>query len=249
LLRKPVIRRTTLPKAIADHLTSEISNGRLRPGQRLPTEKALMRQFGVGRSTIREALQHLVILGFAEAKPGFGYKIKGFDRQTLSGLDVTAALLAEDALLDLLEAREIVEVPIARLAATRATTDDLQAMDRLLRQMEDRLMRGQTVHRLAARFHLLIAQAAKNPTLQRWIASIIPLLTARGWQIEHEISGRSTRELTLHRELYERIKDRDPTAAQRAMVEHLADTRATILQYQESLSSRGTPHARARTDR
>jgi len=249
LLRKPVLRRTTLPKAIADHLTSEIRNGRLRPGERLPTEKALMRKFGVGRSTIREALQHLVILGLAEAKRGFGYKIKSFDRQTLLGLDVTAALLAEDALLDLLEAREIVEVPIARFAATRATPDDLQAMERLLRQMEDRLLHGRTVHRLAARFHLLIAQAAKNATLQRWITSIIPLLTARGWQIEHDIPGRSARELTLHRELYERIKSRDLNAVQRAMVEHLADTRETILQHQESLSSRGGPHVRARSDR
>jgi GntR family transcriptional regulator, transcriptional repressor for pyruvate dehydrogenase complex len=249
VLRKRVIRRTTLPKAIADHLTSEIRSGRLRPGERLPTEKVLMGEFGVGRSTIREALQHLVILGLAEAKQGFGYKIKSFDRQTALGLDTTTALLAEDALLDLLEAREIVEVPIARLAATRATKDDLQSMERLLRHMEDRLLRGQTVHRLAARFHLLIAQAAKNATLQRWITSIIPLLTARGWQMEHEILGRSGRELTLHRELYERIRGRDPNAVERAMVEHLADTRATILQHQESLSGRGGPRVRARSDR
>lgn len=249
MLRKRVLRRTTLPKVIADHLTSEIRSGRLRPGERLPTEKVLMQQFGVGRSTIREALQHLVILGLAEAKRGFGYKIKSFDRHTLIGPDVTAALLAEDALLDLLEAREIVEVPIARLAATRATVNDLVAMERLLARMEDRLLRGQTVHRLAARFHLLIARAAKNATLGRWITSIIPLLTARGWQLEHDIPGRSARELSLHRELYERIKSRDPDAVQRAMVEHLADTRATILQYHDALSNPGGPDVRARSDR
>ena len=226
MLRKRVLRRTTLPKVIADHLTSEIRSGRLRPGERLPTEKVLMQQFGVGRSTIREALQHLVILGLAEAKRGFGYKIKSFDRHTL-----------------------IVEVPIARLAATRATVNDLVAMERLLARMEDRLLRGQTVHRLAARFHLLIARAAKNATLGRWITSIIPLLTARGWQLEHDIPGRSARELSLHRELYERIKSRDPDAVQRAMVEHLADTRATILQYHDALSNPGGPDVRARSDR
>src|SRR2546428_10516079 len=116
-----------------------------------------MRKFGVGRSTIREALQHLVILGLAEAKRGFGYKIKSFDRQTLLGLDVTAALLAEDALLDLLEAREIVEVPIVCLAATRATPDDLRAMERLLRQMEEHLLHRRTLHRPARPVPLPVA--------------------------------------------------------------------------------------------
>ena len=233
-MRKPVLRRTTLPKVIADHLTSQIKAGRLRPGERLPTEKALMREFGVGRSTIREALQHLVILGLAEAKRGFGYRIKAFDRHMLMDLDVTAALLAEDTLLDLLEAREILEVPIARQAAIRATETDLQAMERLLKQMEVRLARGQTVHRQAAEFHLLIARAAKNATLERWISNIIPLLIARGWQLEHDVPGRSARELTLHRELYERFKARNPDAVQRAMIEHLADMRATILNEQDS---------------
>ncbi len=231
-MRRARLHRTTLPKVIVDQLIGEIKRGLISPGQRLPTEKALMKEFGVGRSSIREALQHLVILGLAEAKPGFGYRIKRFDRNAFPDLDVTAGLLAEDALLDLLEAREMLEIPIARLAARRADELDLQAMERLLGQMETRLAHGQTVHRQAARFHLLVARAAKNVTLERWVTSIIPLLTARGWQIEHDIPGRSAKELLLHRRLYECIKAHDVAETERAMVEHLADTRATILREQ-----------------
>src|SRR5207247_11250151 len=99
-----------------------------------------MQQFGVGRSTIREALQHLVILGLAEAKRGFGYKIKSFDRQTLIGPDVTAALLAEDGLLELLQAREIVEVPIAPLAAPGATVKDVARLALLPARVGDRAL-------------------------------------------------------------------------------------------------------------
>jgi len=240
-MRKAVLHRTSLPKAIADHLKEEIKAGRLKPGEQLSTEKALMREFGVGRSTMREALQHLVLLGLVEAKQGFGYRIKSFDRQHFSDLDLAATFVAEDALLELLEAREIVEVPIVRLAAARASEADLQAMERLLTQMARRIARGQTVHPLAAQFHLLIAKAAKNATLERWISSLIPLLTARGWQLEHDIPGRSARELTLHRELYAHIQARDSDAAARAMVEHLADTRATVLGEVESRSASHRP--------
>jgi len=237
-MSRPRLQRTTLPKVIVDHLIGEIKREHILPGQRLPTEKELMREFGVGRSSIREALQHLVILGLAEAKPGYGYRIKRFDRNVFPDLDVTAQLLAEDALLDLLEAREMLEIPIAGLAAKRADKSDLQAMERLLGEMEKRLARGQTVHRQAARFHLLVARAAKNVTLERWVTSIIPLLTARGWQIEHDIPGRSARELVLHRRLYECIKAHDVAETERAMVEHLADTRATILREQKQSPTR-----------
>jgi len=230
--RRPRLQRTTLPRAVAEHLIAEIKHGRLLPGQRLPTEKALMEEFGVGRSSIREALQHLVILGLADAKPGYGYRIKQFDREALPDVELIARLLAEDALLDLLEAREMLEIPVAQLAAKRADTADLQAMEQLLREMEAKLSRGQTVHREAARFHLLVARAAKNVTLERWVASIIPLLTARGWQIEHDIPDRSARELLLHRRLYDCIKAHDVAAAESAMIEHLGDTRATILREQ-----------------
>jgi GntR family transcriptional regulator, transcriptional repressor for pyruvate dehydrogenase complex len=246
-MRKPLLKRTTLPKTIADHLIAEITSGHLTPGERLPTEKTLMKEFGVGRSSMREALQHLVLLGMVEAKPGFGYRIKTLDRHTFLGPDVIGALLAEDSLLDLLEAREIVEPPIAALAAGRATESELGEMKHLLDQMESRLARGRTVHRQAARFHFLIAQAAKNGTLERWIAGIVPLLTARGWQIEHDIPGRSHKELALHRKLYECIRAHDAAATQQAMLEHLADARATILREQERVSPRSAPRTSQRS--
>jgi GntR family transcriptional repressor for pyruvate dehydrogenase complex len=239
-MRKPLfkVKRTTLPKTIADHLIAAIKAGHLTAGERLPTEKTLMKEFGVGRSSIREALQHLVLLGMVEAKPGFGYRIKALDRHTFLGPDVIRVLLAEDTLLDLLEAREMVEPPIAALAAARATEAELQEMKRLLDHMESRLARGRTVYRQAARFHFLIAQAAKNATLERWIAGIVPLLTARGWQIEHDIPGRSQKELALHRTLYECIRARDAAATQQAMMEHLGDARTTILREREHVALR-----------
>ena len=110
------VQRVTAAQAVADRLLTMIRDGRLRPGDQLPTERELADRLGVGRSSVREAMQVLATLNLVEARPGAGT----FVRRPRFADFVTAETLGLLALntraLELLEAREMIEPHTARLA-------------------------------------------------------------------------------------------------------------------------------------
>ena len=215
---KPVTR-TTLAESVAEQLLDQIRCGRLRPGDLLPPERQLMLQFSVGRSTVREALQSLTRMGLLEARPGIGTLVRPVDFDTYLRPDVYAALMTESLASELLEAREVIEVAIAGLAAQRAQPADLQRIAETLDAAVHALAQHQPTHEFSALFHIHLAQAAHNTVLLTFMRSIYGLLRARGelkagpdflrWEIE------------AHRELYELIAARDVEGARRTMLAHL----------------------------
>src|SRR5262249_28775398 len=102
-------RRRSLSDTVMDQLLSQLRNGSIRPGDRLPGEHELMRMLGVGRSSVREALRALITLGLVETRPGRGPVVVARSPNPLAGLgrgaDVADAL-QKSAVLDLLEVRE-----------------------------------------------------------------------------------------------------------------------------------------------
>lgn len=212
--------RTTLATSVLDQLLDQLRLGALKPGDRLPSERTLMEQFGVGRSTIREALQSLARMNLIESRPGAGTLVKAVDFNTYLRPDIFAVLLGAGAANDLLEAREIIEVAIVDLAAQRATAEDCVAIEALLDQAAAALARHEPTTDLSILFHMTLAQAAHNSVVSTFMHSIYELLRVRSRRAL-EMPSFLRWEIESHREIYELVKGGDAAGARQAMRDHL----------------------------
>jgi GntR family transcriptional regulator, transcriptional repressor for pyruvate dehydrogenase complex len=213
--------RRKLTQTVAEQLLNEIRRRRLAPGTRMPSERELMQALNVGRSTVREALNGLVMLGVIEIRHGQGAFVTERPRSQAEP-EAIAAALAKGVTRDLLEARRPVEIEMARLAAERRTAADLSEIEAVL-DAHQRARTDQQAARSSARFHRLLAQAAHNEVLAGFVASYQKLLAERGPLLEEQIEGYREWELAEHRRLHEAVRDGDAELAAKRMRAHLTE--------------------------
>ena len=129
------VKKRSVSETIVEQVKQLILQGRLEPGQKLPSERALAEQLNVGRSSVREGTSALIALGIVEIRPGEGVFVReDFPRSTLESVE-WSSLLLNGRSTDLIEARVAVEVATARLAAQRASVADQQRLMHLAEQM------------------------------------------------------------------------------------------------------------------
>lgn len=120
------VRNVRLYEGIINQIRDLIDNGEIKPGDKFPSERELMQKLGVSRAVLREAFRVLEFRGLVESRPGDGRylrRVKGFELHSLSSL-----ALDKDALMDVVEAREILEVKVAKLAAQRGTEREMESL-------------------------------------------------------------------------------------------------------------------------
>jgi DNA-binding FadR family transcriptional regulator len=222
---RPITRRTNTQTAV-EELFRLIRDGVWKVGDRLPPEKDLAEQLGVGRSTIREALQNLSAINVIESSAGLRTVIKSPTPGEIFRTDVVAFLIGDGAAAELLEARAMIEPECARLAAIRATEDDLAAVAAVLSRHRTALADGAPVHELGAAFHLEVVRCAKNRVAESFMRSILDLLTERGRRADR-IPDARRRELEDHERLFAILRSRDAKAARVAMLEHIVSWAGT----------------------
>ncbi len=177
-----IVKPSKLTQTITDKLRSMISEGILRPGDKLPTEKELCDGFGVGRSSVREALGSLEHMGLIESRPGVGRFLSADAMSSLESFEWSQQL-ERASTFDLMEARKHLEVLVATLAAERATDESIATLEGLLEAM-----RAAGSNDLDAffdselRFHLTLSKACGNLVLTELVNALI-----------HRISGDATR--------------------------------------------------------
>jgi GntR family transcriptional repressor for pyruvate dehydrogenase complex len=215
------LRRRTLVERVAEQLIREIETKQLPQGERLPSERALMEALGVARSTVREALNGLALLGLIEIRQGQGAFVVDGQARSRRPDEIDAAL-AQGITRDLLEAREAIELQIARLAAQRCTDQDVREIEAVLTKHEELMAAGKSPSRFSAQFHRELASAAHNEVLASFISSLLSRLIERGTQLE-SIPGYSAWELGEHRGILEAVKARDPELSVTRMREHLSE--------------------------
>jgi len=215
-----VEREVNLPVRVAKLISSEIIDGRLRPGDRLPTEQELSAMFGVSRNVVREAIARLRSEGVLRSRQGAGVFVA--EAQARS-----AFRIEREELLDLtqcrrlFELRGILEIEAAGLAAARRTREDLKAIDAAMRQLRD------DANSIDAdlNFHRTLSKAAGNS----YIATFISFISEH---VRETIAvGRSTLDpevnakvqLKEHGAIHEAIVKGDPAQARTAMRKHLAN--------------------------
>ena len=213
---------------LADALRARILGGELQPGDRLPVEPELSAHYGVSRSTVREALrvlssQHLVTT--TRGVSGGTFVMHPNLEQIAGHLEVGLGLLATSADLSveqLLEVRDLVEVPAAGLAAERATPAQLAAVRATL--VDPRDAEPGQMHACNHRFHMLLIEAAGNPLLSVVATPVFGVLTTRFVRGDASASFWDT-VLDDHRAILRRVEAGDAEGARAAMHDHLARLR------------------------
>jgi GntR family transcriptional repressor for pyruvate dehydrogenase complex len=203
-----------------------ISRGTYVPGSKLPPERELARKFGVNRASLRQALKVMQLMGVASQRVGDGTYLSRDAAHILREPIEFMIVLADITDEELLEARLIVESQLAARAAERATGEDLAAMRRAMKAMEQSTTLQARVDADIA-FHEAIFRASGNRVC-RLVFTVIhrALLISMG-----KIAGRAHvgRPLAFHKAIYAAISARKPDEARREMIDHLVDTRSQLL--------------------
>ncbi len=214
------VKKSALPQEIITKLLSLIRGRELQPGSKLPPERELAAMLQVSRPSLREALRALSIMHVIEMRQGDGTYISSLEPSLLAD-DLGFIFLMDDStFIQLFEARRIVEAGIAALAAQRITEEQLADLEVCLTKAAATIGSHQAFLEADLDLHAQITEAAGNPFLTRFMASISQLgLASRGRTVE--IPGVAEQALEDHRAIIAAIKKRDPEAARQAMLAHL----------------------------
>jgi GntR family transcriptional repressor for pyruvate dehydrogenase complex len=216
---------------VADQVVAAVGDDDLKPGDRLPSERAMAQRFQVSRAVIREAIRTLCERGLLEARPKSGVYVKELDGK---GASAQIRLLLKrhiHAFGELGEVRLTLEVDIAGLAAARATPEEIATLEETIGNMETHSQDADIFTENDFLFHTTLAKAAHNLLYLALIEPIQDLLMSYRIHSYHH-----QRELTIaaamhhHRRILETIKARNPEAARQAMREHLFDAQGVLAQ-------------------
>lgn len=210
---------------VTEHLLQQLKDGSYAEGQRLPSVEALAKQYQVGRSTIREAESALKAMGWLDIRHGGGTFARRPDPNPAEQLISSLADMDVDSLRSLIEARKLVEIGSAALAARRRTEQDLAQMASCLKQMEAHLEDEEKSQQDDLQFHIYLAEASHNsilvPTLAMFHQECANHMgsTRRMWLFGERASALQL--LKEHQLIYEAISLQDEALASQWMEEHL----------------------------
>lgn len=219
-----VDRGPHLSTLVASSISREIAQGRLKPGDQLPTEQALAQTFGVSRNVVREAIARLRSEGRVWSKQGRGAFVTDEPNATVLTINHDA-LQQAGAYRDLFELRGILEVQAAALAAERRTEADLAAMRLALDTMREAPYGSVTWLQTDLEFHKTVAAATGNIYMVQFLTfvseKVRDSILVSGNQRKSEDLAQFT--LAEHHRILEAIAAQDAPAAQAAMRAHLSN--------------------------
>jgi len=219
------IRRSKVYEEVAKQLERLILK-KLQPGDKLPAERELAEMFGVSRSSIRDAIRSLELVGLVEPRQGAGTVVREVSAESL--VNPLTIVLARQQVSELLDFRKMLEPPLAARAATHASIEDITEMEEILRRQDDKLRRRELAIEEDSEFHYNVAMASDNSVVLKVLDVLMDLLREtreRALQVE----GRPQKSLAGHRRILMAIKRRDPAAAEDAMRRHIQDVEKIVL--------------------
>ena len=211
--------RRKLAETVGEQLAEAVKD--LPAGTRVPSERELMKSLGVGRSTVREALNGLALLGLVEIRHGQGVFVA--ERPATQEIEISELqkALMKGVTRDFIEARLVVEVEVVRLAAERRTEADLQRIEETIEALKAK-GDAPTEEALgpATQFNQAVADAAHNEVLAGMIGSFVQLMVERGPDL-YERQGFHAWDVEEHTRIFEAIAAGDPELAATRMREHI----------------------------
>ena len=218
------IQSKKMSAEIVDQVKALLKTGKLQPGEQLPPERAFAEMLGVGRPTLREALNHLEALGIVEIRKRQGVFVNNIGASLVP--DPLRRVFEEDRgmLPYLYEMRKDIEIAAARLAARRRTGDELAAIFNPIKKMDADMQQGAFSISDDIDFHMAVARATHNFLRVHLMQHLFDMSHEFLEQVRSRL-GRGAQELSVvighHRRVYEAIRDQEETRAGDAMEEHL----------------------------
>jgi len=231
------IKKTSISDEIVDQLLALIASGDLKPGQRLPSERELCKNFNAGRSSLREALRCLSIVGVLTARVGEGTSVSMNGGKFLGKIVEWRIITEKHDIENLMQVRIALEGVTAASAALRGAEDELAKLELVIKKMEAALNDEKRFAALDLEFHITMASISKNFLIYDLVAMI------RG-QLEKTLHKvlllPNAMPLTLkeHIAIWNAIKRHDPDAASAAMQSHL---KSALKRYTDSLVKEKPP--------
>ncbi|WP_018655333.1 FadR/GntR family transcriptional regulator [Actinomadura flavalba] len=218
------LARPTLSDTLTERVLELIRSEGLHAGDRLPTARELSQRFSVTTPTLREALRRLEATGAVQMRHGSGIYV-GSDLERVVIPNPNVRELAGDQLLQLLDARLVIEPPLAAMAARRADTAALRTiLERAGRHLDGA---DAELHETNMTFHRAVAQAAGNGVLDEVVASLLSLHAAEQREILRLFDDR-VRDHAEHQAIFTAIEAGDASAAEGLMRAHLTDVKHVI---------------------
>ncbi|MHB1415012.1 MAG: FadR/GntR family transcriptional regulator [Chloroflexota bacterium] len=227
------IARSMVTDEIVKRLASFIVDEGLKPGDRLPSERDLRNHFAVGRSSMREAIKTLAAVGVVEVRAGSGMFVGSGEPTDLTRALPWGLLISERSAYEIVEARRVVEVELAGLAAQRATGEELADLARCVEALRLNVGNAEDYTRENVEFHLSIARAAHNQVLGHVLRSLQTII--RVWTYQ----SFTPESLAEHEAIHSAICRRSADEARETMAKHLASGEGHIMAHL-TLSSQAT---------
>lgn len=233
MILKP-IKTQKIYEQIVDQIGQLVAEGHLKPGDRLPSERELVERFQVSRASIREAISALEMMGLIEVRSGEGTYIRQVNIDSVVAPLAWMLFIEKDTDLELYEARKILEVQAAGLAAERAEEDELSEMFEALEVMRIDLQIQRLGEDADHHFHYAIARATHNKILFRLMNTISDTMRKTLKSSRRKLyEDRSTPNKLYkeHYSIYEAIKKHEVEKAQKLMLDHLVGVETQLAKY------------------
>lgn len=207
-------------KMIISNIRDLINYKNMEPGEKLPSERMMSEKFGVSRSNVREAIQKLELYGLLKSIPQSGTFIANIGIVALNGMIDDILRLEEQDFKSLVETRILLELKTARMAANRRTEEDLEKMKEALDAYTEKVLNGEDAVQEDLLFHLAIAKAARNSTINTFMLIITPEIITNFEKYHVCDTSLAQEGIKEHLAIFEAIKEQNPQKAKQKMKDH-----------------------------
>jgi GntR family transcriptional repressor for pyruvate dehydrogenase complex len=234
------IDRSGITELVVQRIKELLTKGELKAGSRLPPERELAERLQISRPSLRTALKALSVMGIIRAKPGSGTYIAESLPEIFTAPMQFLTLINQTSAEELFEARQIIEVGLAGLAAERATPEDLQRLADEIEGMRRHMDDPEIFFSHDIQFHKAMADAANNPLMSRVMDTIAELL----YQFRLESAshrGHFEGAVRGHERILQAITRRDPIEAKEMLSLHLRDALQGLAEVRQGYTAESPP--------
>lgn len=224
---REIVPRTNLVDLVMGRIQDWILKGEIKPGEKLPSEKEMMRHFKVSKSVIREAVSRLNGLHLIDTYQGKGSFVSNESQKLLLSVELDEE--GDDFSTHMWELRELFEPQIAQLAAKRRSESDLGEFSKLIEAMDAAIRNNEMGYQEDDLLHYTLAQATHNPLLGK-VAINIAKMSEPYKRLSLARPFRSTETCEEWHAIVKAVEEQDAQAAQKAMYRHIQNSRGNLLE-------------------
>ena len=222
------VRKVRRYEQVAEQIRRLISDGALKAGDLLPPERELVAKLGVGRSSIRDAVRTLEVMGILEPRQGHGTVVREVSADALVVPLASLLMRKREMIAELVDVRRMIEPALAARAALNASEEELAHLADILERQERKMRRGESTIDEDSEFHYAIALAARNSVVLKVVDLLMDLLRESRTR-SLQVPGRLERSVAGHRRILRALQRRDPNAAEAAVRKHLKEIEEIVL--------------------